>query len=128
MVLNLIPEEQYGFRSVHNTIDQILYFAEIMRDTHNMKPTNHTITEFLDLTKAFGMVWKNKLLVTCPNEFNIRGRALPWISNFLNNRFFRVKYQGGISNIFRSNQDYTTGLYSESHFVLTIHGWDGESV
>ncbi|GBN08933.1 hypothetical protein AVEN_132134-1 [Araneus ventricosus] len=53
MVLNLILEEQYGFRRGHSTIDQILYFVQSVRDAHNMKPTNHTITVFLDLTKAF---------------------------------------------------------------------------
>ncbi|GBM87898.1 Cytochrome P450 1A1 [Araneus ventricosus] len=91
MVLNLIPEEQYGFRRGHSTIDQILYFAKSVRDAHNMKPTNNTIIVFLDLTKAFDRVWKNNLLVKCYNDFNIRGRAVPWISNFLNNIFFRVK-------------------------------------
>ncbi|GBM34658.1 hypothetical protein AVEN_122053-1 [Araneus ventricosus] len=104
MVLNLIPEEQYGFRKRHSTMDQILYFAQSVRDAYNMKPTNHIITLFLDLSKAFEKVRKNKLLVKCHNECNIRGRALPWISNFLNNRFFRVKYQSGISKIFRSYQ------------------------
>ncbi|GBL76747.1 hypothetical protein AVEN_53423-1 [Araneus ventricosus] len=81
MVLNLIPEEQYGFRRGHSTIDQILYFAQSVRDAHNMKPTNHTITVFLDFTKAFdkwtsnqrlkkdssiGVVWKRGFL-----DFNI---------------------------------------------------------
>ncbi|GBM60736.1 hypothetical protein AVEN_147988-1 [Araneus ventricosus] len=37
-----------------------------------MKPTNNTITVSLDLTKGFDMAWKNKLLVKCHNEFNIR--------------------------------------------------------
>ncbi|GBN72565.1 hypothetical protein AVEN_275009-1 [Araneus ventricosus] len=46
-----------------------------MRDSHNMKPTNHTITVFLYLTKAFDMAWNNKLLVTCHNKFSIRGRT-----------------------------------------------------
>ncbi|GBN21685.1 hypothetical protein AVEN_11167-1 [Araneus ventricosus] len=34
MELNLIPEEQYGFRRGHSPIDQILYFAQSMRDAH----------------------------------------------------------------------------------------------
>ncbi|GBN80734.1 hypothetical protein AVEN_88748-1 [Araneus ventricosus] len=39
MELNLIPEEQYGFCRGHSTIDQILYFAQSVRDAHNLKPT-----------------------------------------------------------------------------------------
>ncbi|GFT71092.1 putative RNA-directed DNA polymerase from transposon BS [Nephila pilipes] len=42
---------------------------ESVRDTHNMKPNNHTISVFLDLTKAFDKEWKHKLLVKCHNEF-----------------------------------------------------------
>ncbi|GBM03393.1 putative RNA-directed DNA polymerase from transposon BS, partial [Araneus ventricosus] len=125
MELNLIPEEQYGFRRGHSTIDQILYFAQSVRDVHNLKPTKHTISVFLDLTKAFDKVWKNKLLVKCHNEFNIRGRVLPWISNFLNNRSFRVKYQSGISSIYRSYQGIPQGsVLSPTLFSLFVAGME----
>ncbi|GBN64175.1 hypothetical protein AVEN_163283-1 [Araneus ventricosus] len=61
MVLNLIPEEQYDFRRGHSTIDQILYVSQSVRDAHNMKPTNHTITVFLDLTKAFDKIFPSQV-------------------------------------------------------------------
>ncbi|GBO14335.1 RNA-directed DNA polymerase from mobile element jockey [Araneus ventricosus] len=125
MELNLIPEEQYGFRRGHSTIDQILYFAQSVRDAHNLKPTKHTISVFLDLTKAFDKVWKNKLLVKCHDEFNIRGRVLPWISNFLNDRSFRVKYQSGISSIYRSYQGIPQGsVLSPTLFSLFVAGME----
>ncbi|GBO41117.1 putative RNA-directed DNA polymerase from transposon BS [Araneus ventricosus] len=125
MELNLIPEEQYGFRRGHSTIDKILYFAQSVRDAHNLKPTKHTISVFLDLTKAFDKVWKNKLLVKCHDEFNIRGRVLPWISNFLNNRSFRVKYQSGISSIYRSYQGIPQGsVLSPTLFSLFVAGME----
>ncbi|GBO09151.1 putative RNA-directed DNA polymerase from transposon BS [Araneus ventricosus] len=125
MELNLIPEEQYGFRRGHSTIDQILYFAQSVRDAHNLKLTKHTISVFLDLTKAFDKVWKNKLLVKCHNEFNIRGRALPRIPNFLNNRSFRVKYQSSISSIYRSYQGTPQGsVMSPTLFFLFVAGME----
>ncbi|GIY52376.1 hypothetical protein CDAR_269041, partial [Caerostris darwini] len=65
MNLNMLPQEQYGFRQGHSTIDQILYFVQRVRDAHNMKPSRHTMAVFLDLTKAFDKVWKNKLLGKC---------------------------------------------------------------
>ncbi|GFS35903.1 RNase H domain-containing protein [Nephila pilipes] len=51
--LNLMPEEQYGFQRGHNTTDKILYFAQSVRDTHNKKTTNHIISVYLDIIKAF---------------------------------------------------------------------------
>ncbi|GIY30683.1 probable RNA-directed DNA polymerase from transposon BS [Caerostris darwini] len=50
---NMLPQEQYGFRKGHSTIDQILYFVQRVKDAHNMKPSRHTMAVFLDLTKAF---------------------------------------------------------------------------
>ncbi|UYV73759.1 hypothetical protein LAZ67_11000775 [Cordylochernes scorpioides] len=50
---NLLPEEQYGFRKGHGTIDQLLFFTQKVKDAQNRKPTNHTIAAFLDLTQAF---------------------------------------------------------------------------
>ncbi|GIY81317.1 putative RNA-directed DNA polymerase from transposon BS [Caerostris extrusa] len=38
-----------------------------------MKPSRHTMAVFLDLTKAFDKVWKNKLLGKCFSEFDIKG-------------------------------------------------------
>ncbi|GFS46735.1 putative RNA-directed DNA polymerase from transposon BS [Nephila pilipes] len=88
-----------------------------------MTPTNRTISVFLDLTKAFDKVWKNKLLVKCHNEFKIRGRALLWISNFLNNRSFRVKYQSGISNSYRSYQGIPhSSVVSPTLFSIFVAG------
>ncbi|GIY22255.1 RNA-directed DNA polymerase from mobile element jockey [Caerostris extrusa] len=68
----MLPQEQYGFRKGHSTIDQILYFVQRVRDAHNMKPSRHTMAVFLDLTKAFDKVWKNKLLGKCFSEFDIK--------------------------------------------------------
>ncbi|GIY31491.1 proteasome subunit beta type-6 [Caerostris extrusa] len=55
---NMLPQEQYGFRKGHSTIEQILYFVQRARDAHNMKPSRHTMAVFLDLTKAFDKAWK----------------------------------------------------------------------
>ncbi|GFS54609.1 putative RNA-directed DNA polymerase from transposon BS [Trichonephila clavipes] len=49
---NLLPEERYGFREGHCTTDRLLYFCQRIRDTHNRKPSNHTVAVFLDLSKA----------------------------------------------------------------------------
>ncbi|UYV77589.1 hypothetical protein LAZ67_15001638 [Cordylochernes scorpioides] len=50
---NLLPEEQYGFRKEHRTIDQLLFFTQKVKDAQNRKTTNHSIAAFLDLTQTF---------------------------------------------------------------------------
>ncbi|UYV77643.1 hypothetical protein LAZ67_15001804 [Cordylochernes scorpioides] len=50
---NLLPEEQYGFRKGHGTIDQLLFFTQKVKDAQNRKPTNNTLAAFLDLTQTF---------------------------------------------------------------------------
>ncbi|GBO39804.1 hypothetical protein AVEN_225410-1 [Araneus ventricosus] len=54
---NLLPEEQFGFRRGHSTIDQVLYFAQTFRDAQNLRPTHHSVAALLDLMKAFDRVW-----------------------------------------------------------------------
>ncbi|GFQ75752.1 putative RNA-directed DNA polymerase from transposon BS [Trichonephila clavata] len=59
---NLIPLEQFDFRKGHCTMDQVLYFSQKVRDAHNLRPTNHTVAAFHDLSKAFDRFWKYKLV------------------------------------------------------------------
>ncbi|GFW07641.1 putative RNA-directed DNA polymerase from transposon BS [Trichonephila clavipes] len=57
------------------------------------KPTNHKAAEaFLDLSKAFDTVWRNKLILKMLDVFGIKGKALPWISDFFKSRVIRVTY------------------------------------
>ncbi|GIX89487.1 hypothetical protein CEXT_778971 [Caerostris extrusa] len=115
----MLPQEQYGFRKGHSTID----FVQRVRDAHNMKPSRHTMAVFLDLTKAFDKVWKNKLLGKCFSEFDIKGRALPWLSDFMKNRSFRVRYQNSLSEIFKTYQGIPQGsVLSPTLFSLYLTG------
>ncbi|GBO45007.1 hypothetical protein AVEN_4812-1 [Araneus ventricosus] len=72
---NLLPEEKFGFRRGHSTIDQVLYFSQTMRDAQNLRPTHRNVAALLDLTKAFDRVWKHKLIINMHDTFNIRGRS-----------------------------------------------------
>ncbi|GFW74924.1 putative RNA-directed DNA polymerase from transposon BS [Trichonephila clavipes] len=101
---NLLPREQYGFRRGHSTEDQILYFCQRVRDAQNLKPTNHTTSAFLDLSKAFDMVWRNKLILKMFDVFGIKGKALPWISYLFKSRVIRVKYNKSLSKDFKLSQ------------------------
>ncbi|GFV16835.1 probable RNA-directed DNA polymerase from transposon BS [Trichonephila clavipes] len=79
---DLLSIEQYGFKRGHSTADQILYFGQRVRDSQNLRPSHHTVAVFLDLSKAFDRVWRNKLIIKLFNTFGIRDRALSWIFDF----------------------------------------------
>ncbi|UYV75239.1 FAHD1 [Cordylochernes scorpioides] len=120
---NLLPEEQYGFRKGHGTIDQLLFFTQKVKDAQNRKPTNHTLAAFLDLTQAFDKVWKNKLITKLYKHFKIYGKSITWINDFLKNRYIRVKYNGTLSKTFKLYQGLPQGsVLSPTLFTLFIAG------
>ncbi|GFS37401.1 putative RNA-directed DNA polymerase from transposon BS [Trichonephila inaurata madagascariensis] len=120
---NLMPSEQFAFRKGHSTVDQILYFTQCVRDSQNHKPTRHTMAAFLDVSKAFDRVWKYKLLSKCFGVFCIKGKALPWISNFLNHRNFCVNFHATFSDYYKTYQGIPQGcVLSPTLFSLFISG------
>ncbi|UYV74128.1 hypothetical protein LAZ67_11002196 [Cordylochernes scorpioides] len=101
---NLLPEEQYGFRKGHGTIDQLLFF------------TQKTL-------QAFDKVWKNKLITKLYKHFKIDRKAIIWINDFLKNRYIMVKYNDTLSKTFKLYQGLPQGsVLSPTLFTLFIAG------
>ncbi|GFV40673.1 probable RNA-directed DNA polymerase from transposon BS [Trichonephila clavipes] len=75
----------------------------------NKKPTNHTDAALLDMSRAFDRVWRQLLITKLHDYFSIRGRALPWISDFLWDRSIRVKYNNCLSDPFAIRQGVPQG-------------------
>ncbi|GFT36000.1 probable RNA-directed DNA polymerase from transposon BS [Trichonephila clavipes] len=120
---DLISIEQYGFKRGHSTADQILYFGQRVRDSQNLRPSHHTVAVFLDLSKAFDRVWRNKLIIKLFNTFGIRDRALSWIFDFLKDREIRVRFRDSLSKTFRLSQGVPQGsVLSPLLFSLYIAG------
>ncbi|GFT10879.1 RNA-directed DNA polymerase from mobile element jockey [Trichonephila clavipes] len=118
-----MPSEQFAFRKGHSTADQILYFTQCVRDSQNHKPTRHTMAAFLDVPKAFDRVWKYKLLSKCFGVLGIKGKALPWISNFLNHRNFCVNFQATYSDSYKTYHVIPQGcVLSPTLFSLFVSG------
>ncbi|GFS42032.1 putative RNA-directed DNA polymerase from transposon BS [Nephila pilipes] len=61
-----------------------------------MKLYCKTISVFLDLSAAFDIVWHQKLIHICYNTV-IKGNELIWNSDFLRDRKFSVRFNGGLS-------------------------------
>ncbi|GFV46393.1 probable RNA-directed DNA polymerase from transposon BS [Trichonephila clavipes] len=71
--------------------------------------TNFSFAVFLDLSKAFDRVWRNKLIIKLFNTFGIRDRALSWIFDFLKDREIRVRFRDSLSKTFRLSQGVPQG-------------------
>ncbi|GFW94878.1 probable RNA-directed DNA polymerase from transposon BS [Trichonephila clavipes] len=120
---NLLPEEQYGFRKGHSTADQLLYFCQRIRDAHNRKPANHTVSFPGLISKVFDRVWNNFLVIKLYKIFDIVGKALPWIYDFLRNRLIIVKFNNSLTRSFTFFQGVPNGLVlSQTLFLLYLSG------
>ena len=85
---------QGGFRKRLSTLDQIARLENTIR--HSLLNKYVCIAVFFDLSKAFDTVWHTALLYklsTC----GLRGRLLRWIAAYLEQRRFRVYYEGEYS-------------------------------
>lgn len=94
--LNIIPEHQFGFREQHATIEQVHRVVEQINNTFESK--KYCSAAFLDITQAFDKVWHigllNKLKTQLPAPF------YQVLKSYLNNRFFMVKQQDEITELY----------------------------
>lgn len=85
---NIIIKEQFGFKSNHSIILQLIRVIEHIADEHNKKRLSAMV--LLDLNKAFDTVWYNGLILKLyKNNFPLH--IVQIIDSFLKDRNFVVK-------------------------------------
>ena len=85
---NVFFTSQYGFRKKHSCEHAITeLIGEICKGLENGK---HTISLFIDLSKAFDTISHN-ILFNKLERYGIRGKALDWFKCYLTNRKMRAK-------------------------------------
>ncbi|KAG6451484.1 hypothetical protein O3G_MSEX007165 [Manduca sexta] len=92
---NLLPPEQFGFRSRHNCVHQVLRITEhVYTKRRYDRPTGAI---FFDVEKAFDKVWHNGLLFKL-YTLNVPTQLVHIIRDFLSNRGFKYRVEGTLSS------------------------------
>ena len=97
---------QAGFRNGRNCTDQILRLVQQIDDGFQKK--QKSILALLDLSKAYDMVWQQKLIVTM-HEAGVSVKFLRWIFNFLQNRKARVRLNNAEGKTIKIRQGLPQG-------------------
>lgn len=91
---NLVPEEQFGFRSGHSTSDQLLRVTELSARWLNW---NEVVgATFFDVSKAFDTVWHEGLIYKLARG-GVSPAMVQILKSFLTDRSFRAKIRGTFS-------------------------------
>ena len=99
----LIYNSQYGFREKHSCVDAVMELTtEILKSKEN---NLHTISVFLDLSKAFDTL-DPKILIKKLEKYGLRGVVLNWFESYLMNRQLRVKCK-----VAKENKTQYSSLY-----------------
>ena len=81
-------QSQYGFRSNHSTDNAV---TELMGDVlKNLENKKHTLTIFLDLSKAFDTL-EHDMIYKKLSKYGIRGTCLEWFKSYLSDRTMSLK-------------------------------------
>lgn len=92
---SLLPNEQSGFRKHRSTTDNIIDLESEINEGFINK--QKCLAVFFDIKKAYDTAWKYNILKQL-TIWEIQGNILAFINNFLNNRYFRVRANGCLSN------------------------------
>lgn len=116
---SLLNLQQSGFRQGRCTSDHIarIYTAA----NHSLHSQELTKAIFIDIQKAFDMVWHDGLL-TKLYDMGINGHMFNWISNFLSNRTFQVCVGSALSETFHLENGTPQGsVISPILFAIMIN-------
>ena len=91
----LLSSNQAGFRKGRGCSDQIVRLSQDIAASSSKKQM--TLGVFLDLEKAFDMVWREGIVARL-SQLGIKGKMLRWINDFLQDRSMKVRVGATLSN------------------------------
>ncbi|XP_062538281.1 uncharacterized protein LOC134206570 [Armigeres subalbatus] len=93
--LNILLEEQFGFRRGRSTVHQLTRVTNVLRRNKFVSKTS--AMALLDVEKAFDNVWHDGLVYKL-QRYNLPSYLVKIINNYLSARTFRVSISGASSN------------------------------
>ena len=79
---NMLNAQQAGFRKGRGCDDQIARVIQTIEDGFQRSPFQRSCLALLDFSKAYDMVWKEKLLVTMMDK-GVPMMMMRWLNSFL---------------------------------------------
>ena len=109
----LLTNVQCGFRSKRSTVDHLVRFETFCIEAfiHNQ----HLVSVFFDLEKAYDTTWKYEIMKDL-HGFGLRGRLPIFISNFLQDRSFKVR----VGSTFSDSHPQEMGVPQGSILSVTL--------
>ena len=104
----MFNHQQAGFRKGRGCDDQIARVIQAIEDGFQHHPLKRSCLVLLDFSKAYDMVWKEKLLMTMIDK-GIPLQIIRWLNSFLENRQARVRVNGELGNNFIMRQGLPQG-------------------
>jgi len=95
-ITDAIPKFQFGFKSNHSTVQQLLRITEHINSAFEMHC--HTGAIIIDISKVFDKVWHEGLLFKLRN-INTSTYLFNIIRSFLSNRQYSVRINDSASNL-----------------------------
>lgn len=94
---NIIPAEQFGFRTGHSTVHQL---CRVTRNIQlNLDNRTSTGMVLLDTEKAFDTVWHNGLIFKMIH-LNFPAYLIQLCASFLSNRTFQLRLNKSVSEVY----------------------------
>lgn len=114
--------DQAGFRARRLCEDQTLRLTQSISDGFQAKPPMRTVLALLDYSKAYDMVWKERLLELMSNK-GVPNIMVRWIKGFLCDRKARVRMDGVLGATMKMHQGVPQGaVLSPILFLFYING------
>ena len=115
---NLMSRVQSGFRRNCSTIDQIARLHDTIVKRLNTR--GHVLAVFLDMEKAFDMVWRKGLMIKL-KRVGINGHMFRWIDTFMSDRTIQVRVGSTLSDtVILENGTAQGAMISPSAFISMI--------
>lgn len=93
---NILSNAQNGFRKHRSCTDNLVELEDAILSS--FVKHEHLIAIFFDIEKAYDMTWRYGILKNL-HDCGVRGNMMRFISDFMNNRTFRVRVGKNISSL-----------------------------